>query len=193
MRYASLRDLQAIYRHFRSHRDVFPHVRQDALKRRIEAQQCVYQDGVVITYQKYRKRTRVGDVQVPAGSIMLHQILKHEAVQWCGRQGLPAVRSPNREAFGRRSLPQCAQEEQGRLPILRAPRHEGSRHSGLEEWNYTGAGLQACQILRSPTVHDALIAAATASHALPSPPLIFLQLSLPNHNAVMPRSTRRAK
>jgi hypothetical protein len=54
---------------------VFPHIRQDRLKRRIEAHQCVYQDGVVVTYQRYKKRTRVGGVQVPAGAIMLHQIL----------------------------------------------------------------------------------------------------------------------
>jgi hypothetical protein len=75
VRHASERDFKAIYRHFQSHRDVFPHIRQDALKRRIEAGQCVYQDGVVITYQRYRKRIRVGDVQIPAGGIMLHQIL----------------------------------------------------------------------------------------------------------------------
>jgi hypothetical protein len=31
--------------------------------------------GVVVTYQRYVKRTRVGDVQIPAGSFMLHQIL----------------------------------------------------------------------------------------------------------------------
>lgn len=85
MRHASLRDLNAIYRHFQSHRDVFPHVRRDALKRRIEWHQCIYQDGVVITYQQYRKRTRVGDVQVPAGAIMLHQILNSR--QFCGKGG----------------------------------------------------------------------------------------------------------
>jgi hypothetical protein len=78
MRHASIRDLKAIYRHFQVHQDVFPHVRQDTLRRRIEAHQCIWQDGVVITYQQYRKRTRVGDVQVPAGAIMLHQILNSE-------------------------------------------------------------------------------------------------------------------
>jgi hypothetical protein len=86
MRHASLRDLKAIYRHFQAHRDVFPHVRQDALKRRIEAGQCVYQDGVVITYQQYKKRTRVGDVQIAAGSIMLHQILNTNQFNGTGRR-----------------------------------------------------------------------------------------------------------
>jgi phage baseplate assembly protein gpV len=84
MRHASLRDLNAIYRHFQSHRNVFPHIRRDALRRRIEARQCVYQDGVIITYQRYKKRTRVGDVQVPAGAIMLHQILNSEQFNGAG-------------------------------------------------------------------------------------------------------------
>ncbi len=86
MRHASLRDLNAIYKHFRSHRDVFPHVRQDRLRRRIEAHQCVYRHGVVIMYQQYRKRTRVGDVQIPAGSIMLHQILNADQFNGAGRK-----------------------------------------------------------------------------------------------------------
>lgn len=86
MRHASLRDLKAIYGHFQAYRDVFPHIRQDALKRRIEAHHCIYQDGVVITYQQYKKRTRVGDVQVPAGAIMLHQILNSERFNGAGRR-----------------------------------------------------------------------------------------------------------
>jgi hypothetical protein len=86
MRHASIRDFKAIYRHFHSYRDVFPHIRQDGLKRRIEAGQCVYQDGVVITYQQYKKRTRVGNVQVPAGAIMLHQILNSRRFNGAGRK-----------------------------------------------------------------------------------------------------------
>lgn len=86
MRHASIRDLRAIYGHFQSHRDVFPHIRQDCLKRRIEGHQCIYQDGVVITYQRYKKRTCLGDVQVPAGSIMLHQILNTNQFNGAGRK-----------------------------------------------------------------------------------------------------------
>ncbi len=49
MRHATPDELKEIFSHFRAHRDVFPHIRQDALKRRIAASQCVYEDGVVIT------------------------------------------------------------------------------------------------------------------------------------------------
>jgi FR47-like protein len=84
VRHATIRDLKTIYNHFRTRRGVFPHIRQDRLKRRIEAHQCVYQDGVVVTYQRYRKRTRVGNVQVPAGAIMLHQILNSRQFNGAG-------------------------------------------------------------------------------------------------------------
>ena len=86
MRHATLHDLKEIFGHFQAHRDVFPHIRQDALNRRIGAHQCVYEDGVVITYQQYKKRTRVGDVQVPAGAIMLHQIFNTNQFNGAGRQ-----------------------------------------------------------------------------------------------------------
>lgn len=62
MKHARLSDLKEIYGHFQRRKDVFPHVRQNKLRRMIEACQVVWQDGVVITYQKYRKRTRVGDL-----------------------------------------------------------------------------------------------------------------------------------
>jgi hypothetical protein len=75
MKHAKRSDLKEVYGHFQKRKDVFPHVRQDKLRRMIEAGQVVWQDGVVITFQKYKKRTRVGEVQIPAGSIMLHQIL----------------------------------------------------------------------------------------------------------------------
>lgn len=86
MRHAKLSDLKEIYGHFHSHRGVFPHVRRDGLKRRIEAGQCVYQDGVVITYQQYRKRTRVGNAQIPTGAIMIHQILNTNQFNGAGRK-----------------------------------------------------------------------------------------------------------
>jgi hypothetical protein len=86
MTHASLDDLKAVYALFYSRRDIFPHIRSDALRRRIEAHQCIYQDGVVITFQQYRKRTRVGSVDVPKGAIMLHQILNGSQYNGAGRR-----------------------------------------------------------------------------------------------------------
>jgi hypothetical protein len=75
MNHATLSDLKEIYGQFQKRKDVFPHVRQDKLQRMIEAGQVVWQDRVIVTYQQYKKRTRVGDLDIPAGSVMVHQIL----------------------------------------------------------------------------------------------------------------------
>jgi hypothetical protein len=74
MRYATLADLKEIHRLMQAHEEL-RHVRQDKLKKRIEEGQCIYEDGVAITFQKYKKRTRVGEVDIPAGAVMLHQIV----------------------------------------------------------------------------------------------------------------------
>jgi hypothetical protein len=75
MRLAVLPELKVIYGLFSSRKDIFPHIRQDALKRRIEAGQCIYEENVAITFQQYKKVTRVGDVSIPAKAVMLHQII----------------------------------------------------------------------------------------------------------------------
>jgi hypothetical protein len=41
---------------------------------------------VIITYLPYRKPTRVGDVRVPAGAIMLYQILNSGQFNGAGRR-----------------------------------------------------------------------------------------------------------
>ncbi len=83
MRYAALDDLKAIARAMHAHEEL-KHVRQDKLKKRIEARQCIYQEGVVITFQQYKKRTRVGTLDIPAGSIMLHQIVNSDQFSGSG-------------------------------------------------------------------------------------------------------------
>ena len=84
MTFAQSDDLKIIYSTFHTRLDIFPHIRQDALKRRIEAHQCVWQDGVAITFQQYRKRTQVGTVAIPAKSIMLHQIINSNQFSGAG-------------------------------------------------------------------------------------------------------------
>jgi hypothetical protein len=84
MRHATPEQLKEIFGLFRAYPAIFPHIRKDALSRRIAAGQCVYEDGVAITYQQYKKRTRVGDVDVPAGAVMLHQIVNGKQFSGAG-------------------------------------------------------------------------------------------------------------
>ena len=84
MKHATLSDLKEIYGHFQKRRDVFPHVRQDKLRKFIEKGLVVWQDGVAIVWQQYKKKTRVGDIDIPAGSVMLHQILNSRQFSGAG-------------------------------------------------------------------------------------------------------------
>jgi hypothetical protein len=84
MRFATLDDLREVARAMRAHEEL-RHVRQDKLRKRIEAGQCIYDEGVVITFQIYKKKTRVGNLDIPRGSVMLHQIVN--AKQFSGAGG----------------------------------------------------------------------------------------------------------
>ncbi len=84
MRHATPDQLKEVFGLFRAYPAIFPHIRQDALSRRVAAGQCIYEDGVAIIYQLYKKRTRVGDVDVPRGAVMLHQIVNSKQFSGAG-------------------------------------------------------------------------------------------------------------
>lgn len=78
MRHALSTELSIIYSHFQARRDFFGHVRKDALGEQINAGQCIYQEGVVVTYQRYKRAGKVAqasNVRAKAGDVILHQIL----------------------------------------------------------------------------------------------------------------------
>ena len=72
---ASLDDASAILRAFTARRDIFPHIRADYVRRMVAAGTVIYDRGVIIVYHQYRRSGRVGTVLIPAGAVMLHQIL----------------------------------------------------------------------------------------------------------------------
>ncbi len=75
MQLAKVFQLKEIVRVFQSWRSVFPHVRQDYLKRKILAKECVYHNGVIITFNQYKVRVALGSVTIPKGSYIIHQIV----------------------------------------------------------------------------------------------------------------------
>ena len=84
MRLAQSDELKNIHALFTSRRNVFPHFRLGDLKRRIENKQCIFEEGVVITFQQYRKLTRVGNIKIPAKSVMLHEIVNRNQFSGAG-------------------------------------------------------------------------------------------------------------
>lgn len=75
MIFATKEQAKEIYEIFRKRADIFPHIRYDYLQRAINGGRCVYQDGVVIIFSIYKKRTRVGTCGIPRNNCMLHQIV----------------------------------------------------------------------------------------------------------------------
>ena len=72
---ATIEEIKEIYAIFAQHKDVFPHIRFDYLQRKIDSGSCVYEDDVVITYNVYKRKQRIGDNYAVKGEVMLHQIV----------------------------------------------------------------------------------------------------------------------
>lgn len=72
---ASIDQLGEIYGHFYNCREWFPHIRKDYVERNIKAQNVIYDNGVIIIYNQYQRRQRIGTVEAIRGDYILHQIL----------------------------------------------------------------------------------------------------------------------
>lgn len=75
LHFATPRQARRVYEAFRSRREVFPHIRFDAIQRRCRDRECIFERGVALTFQRYRRGVWLGSVLVPAGSVVLHQIV----------------------------------------------------------------------------------------------------------------------
>jgi RimJ/RimL family protein N-acetyltransferase len=79
MKLATLDDYEDIIKIFYENRSIFPHIRTDYLKRMIESKKCFYKDGVVITFNQYKRTNKIGDVYANKNSYTIKQIVnKHK-------------------------------------------------------------------------------------------------------------------
>ena len=85
MRKATIDEHKEIMGIFKTHIEWFPHIRNDYIERMILAGNCIYEDGVVITFLKYKKRGHMKQFDVPAGNVILHQIVNGN--QFSGKGG----------------------------------------------------------------------------------------------------------
>ena len=76
LQHATPEDAKTIYGIFRQYPHIFPHMRFDKVERMCGAGQVIYDTGVIITYQQYRKAVRLGTHLAPRGTTCLHQIVK---------------------------------------------------------------------------------------------------------------------
>ncbi len=76
MQHADLSDVVEVKNIFYQYRDIFPHIRTDYLTRQIEGGHCILKDGIVITYNFYKRPQQIGTVLAAKFDCILHQIVK---------------------------------------------------------------------------------------------------------------------
>ena len=90
---------------FYQHKQWFPHIRTDYMRREIASGNLILDNDVIITYNYYKRKQKIGDVQAQQGDCVLHQIAaknKGTASQvlqrffkWTNRRVFLSVRSDN--------------------------------------------------------------------------------------------------
>jgi len=108
---ATLSDYDDIKTAFAQNRDIFPHIRTDYIHRMIAKCNCVYYDGVIIFYNFYKRKNKIGNIIAPKGTCTIKQILNtqkgngnagkvlNEFLQWANRDVYLSVRSDNLRAI----------------------------------------------------------------------------------------------
>ena len=74
MIHAQEHDFETVKEIFYQHKQWFPHIRTDYIRREIAKGHVVLDREVVITYNFYKRKQRIGDVLAQQGDCILHQI-----------------------------------------------------------------------------------------------------------------------
>ena len=74
MNHAKETDFESVKEIFYQHKKWFPHIRTDYIKRMIAKENLIFDNDVVITYNFYKRKQRIGDVIAQQGDCILHQI-----------------------------------------------------------------------------------------------------------------------
>ena len=72
---ATIDHLDEIFGHFYNCREWFPHIRKDYVERNIITHNVIYDHGIIIIFNKYKRRQRIGTIEAQRGDFILHQIL----------------------------------------------------------------------------------------------------------------------
>ena len=107
MIFAAPSDFEKIKEVFYKHRNWFPHVRTDYMKRMIDRSQLIWEDGIIITFHHAKRKQKIGDVQIEKYDTVLHQIANSEPgngnakvilnqfFEWCPQTVYLSVRADN--------------------------------------------------------------------------------------------------
>ena len=71
---------------FKLHKSYYPHIRGDKVKRMIERKNIVLEDNVLITWNHYKRKQKVGNYQAQKGDCILHQIAANNQGDGSGKR-----------------------------------------------------------------------------------------------------------
>ena len=74
MNHATIDNLDEIMDVFKQYNKIFPHIRSDKIQRMIESENVVWEEKVLITYNHYQRKQKVGTYEAQKGDCILHQI-----------------------------------------------------------------------------------------------------------------------
>ena len=74
MNHAKETDFETVKEIFYQHKKWFPHIRTDYMKRMIAKDNLILDNDVVITYNLYKRKQKIGNVIAQQGDCILHQI-----------------------------------------------------------------------------------------------------------------------
>ena len=75
MHKAKIKDFDKISYEFKKYGTVFPHIRSDYLKRQIKNKNVIFENGVILIFNKYKRRGKLGTTEYNKGDVIIHQIL----------------------------------------------------------------------------------------------------------------------
>ena len=82
MKKATIKDFDNVMSFFKSYKDTLPHVRTDKIKELIENEQVILENGVLITYRVYKKKTLLGNVSASKHDAIIHQIVSKDLMNY---------------------------------------------------------------------------------------------------------------
>jgi RimJ/RimL family protein N-acetyltransferase len=75
MKLATITQLAVVWNIFKQHKKVFPHLRTDYLKRQIVVKNVIFDEGVVIVNNEYKRKVKLNKKVFEKGTYIIHQIV----------------------------------------------------------------------------------------------------------------------
>ena len=75
MKTATLHDKAVVWDIFKKHRNIFPHLRTDYLKRQLSKNNVIFDKGVVIVNNEYQRKVKLNKKVFEKGTYIIHQIV----------------------------------------------------------------------------------------------------------------------